>query len=89
MTDTNPSNITEAIKSDLTSISSDIAEAGFDQLLSDGFLKELPVIGSGFKMLGIARKILDAIFLKNIFKFLYQLKDIPLNQGSIYRKAGG
>ncbi len=78
MNDPNKANISESIKSDLTGISTEVAEAAFDQLLDDGFLKDIPVIGSVFKVFGIAKKILDANFLKNILKFLYQLKGIPL-----------
>jgi hypothetical protein len=80
MQDNNSVNISESVKSDLTDITTEIAEAGFDQLLSDGFLKDIPVIGSVFKMLGIAKKVLDANFLNNILKFLYQLKEIPVEQ---------
>jgi hypothetical protein len=58
-------------------ITSDLMEAGIDQLLDNGFLKDIPIIGIGFKLLGLGKNISDSVYAKKILKFLFELKDIP------------
>jgi len=70
--------ITETIsKSDLTNLSADYGEVLIDSFLKDGFLKEIPIIGTvlGLGKLGFA--INDYIFLKKMLGFLSNIKQVP------------
>lgn len=71
-------NIFDSIVSNqLTEISSDILEAEIDQLISNEFLKDIPIIGLGIKSFRLAQSISESFFMKKILRFLFQLKDIP------------
>ncbi|MEP0873697.1 hypothetical protein NDA01_28595 [Trichocoleus desertorum AS-A10] len=63
--------------SDLTAISSDIAEALLDQSLQEGIVHDVPILGSLINILKVGRTIQDRIFLKKVLQFLHQLQDVP------------
>ena len=65
---------------EIREITSELIEAGLDQFIDDGFLKDIPVIGSAFKMVNMTQKISDFFFTKKILKFLFEFKDISLEQ---------
>lgn len=65
---------------DLQELASGIAEASIDTLLDNGFLKELPVVGSMIALGRFGANVRDRLFLKKVLTFLNQLKDIPVEQ---------
>lgn len=71
----------DSIVSDkLSELASDAAELGLDSLLTDGVVKDIPVIGSLLKMAQVAMGIRENIFARKVLKFLTQLKDVPKEQ---------
>lgn len=62
---------------ELINITKDFAEVGLDSLLSDGILKDVPIIGTMFSLAKIGVSINDRIFCKKVLHFLFQIKDIP------------
>ena len=65
------------VKSDLSSVIVDSAEIGIDRLLSDGLLKEIPIVSSVVSIIKTTQSISNHLFLKKIVSFLVGLKDIP------------
>ena len=67
-------------KSDLTGIGKDIIEIGIDSILTDGVLKQIPVINvaTGFWKTGIA--IRDYRFITKILHFLNESSKLPQKQ---------
>jgi len=62
-------------KAELVDINSDIIEYGIDEVMSDGILKEIPIVSllnSGYK---IQKTIRTGLFIKRIIKFLFELSD--------------
>lgn len=64
----------------IAEITADITEAGFDQFLTDGLLKDIPILGTALKGFGLAKKIAEMVFFKKTLKFLYELKDVPIKE---------
>lgn len=54
----------------VTQIIGDLAEASLDNILDDGFIKELPVFGTLLNIIKTGYSIRDKIFAKKILKFL-------------------
>ncbi|MES2373425.1 MAG: hypothetical protein V4557_12645 [Bacteroidota bacterium] len=68
----------DSIVSDkLSELAADAAELGLDSLLADGVVKDIPVIGSLYKLAKVAMGIRENIFAKKVLKFLIELKGIP------------
>ena len=61
----------------LKDITIDGLELTLDSALSDGIIKEIPIIGSLYKSIKAAKGISEAIFTKKIFRFLFELKTVP------------
>lgn len=55
----------------------DAAEAALDDLMTDGVLKNVPIVGSLIKVAKAGFGISDYIFLKKVARFLYELRDVP------------
>jgi hypothetical protein len=73
--------LTETIRnSDLQNVSADLAEIVLDSMLSDGVLKDLPIVGSIIGLSKTALNIKDALFLKKIIHFLSELSEISTEQ---------
>ncbi|MDN3656822.1 hypothetical protein QWZ08_14340 [Ferruginibacter paludis] len=68
------------ISSELTNLTSGITEVGIDGLLENGILKDLPIVSSIISATKIGIAIKERIFLKKVLSFLYQVKDIPINE---------
>lgn len=64
------------IDDNLRDLTVDIAELSIDNLLSDGSLKDLPIVGDFAKLYSFGINVQDKLFLKKILSFLNQLKDI-------------
>ena len=58
----------------------DLAEASIDQLIQDGFLCDIPVLGSVLVAIRAARSFRDLLLAKKIGRFLLGLQTVPLNE---------
>lgn len=68
-------------KSDFEGLATDFSELAFDQLSElEGVAKDVPVIGSIIKFIRLGFTVKDILFLKKLGIFLWNLKDIPLNE---------
>ncbi len=63
--------------SSLEKLTSDILEVGIDQLITEGILREIPVIKSIFNITKIGLNINDKILTKKLLIFLFQIHSIP------------
>jgi len=79
-----PEQIIDSIYStELNEIAVDFAEFGMDQLLDEGALKEIPLIGPIVRLFKGALDIRDKIFIAKIARFLFSLS----NTGHIHRAS--
>ena len=63
---------------DLTETLAEVAQVGFDQLLSeDNVLRDIPVFGTVVRLAKTVGVIRDRIFLAKVLRFLARLGDIP------------
>ena len=62
--------------SDLPALSAELAEVGIDEFLSDGFLKDLPIVGSIQKMIKATRTVSDYLFAKKLMRFLVCVAEV-------------
>lgn len=72
--------INEGTSDNLKEIVIEGAEISLDHFLKEGVLKEIPFFGTLYKGLNAAFGIREAIFAKKVYKFLTQVKDIPLKE---------
>lgn len=63
--------------SNLIELTSDYAELIIDKIVDDGFLKDIPVIGSIINVVKFGNSVNQHFFAKKIYKFLFELKSIP------------
>ena len=78
----NPNKKLESVikDSDLPSLSKDFAEVAIDGLMDDGVLKDLPLVGSLVGLVKFGNSINKHLSAKKIYKFLFELHKIPLEQ---------
>ena len=70
--------IFEAVKSShLKEITKDLTETTMDQFFRDGFIKDIPIIGSIINIYNLSQNISNMFLTKKILKFLFELKNIP------------
>lgn len=55
----------------------DSAEAALDVAMNEGFLKELPVIGTAARLYGIGRHLREGIFFRKLVTFLREVSHVP------------
>lgn len=72
---------------ELGQLSSDISEAVIDSILKDGLLKELPIIGTVVGLFKFGVSFRERTYLRKIYKFLYQIKDISQNERESFNKS--
>lgn len=58
-------------------LTSDIVEMALDSVLSDGVIKDIPVIGSFMKLVSMGKNISGYLFARKLYEFYFNLKDIP------------
>ncbi|MBI1920306.1 MAG: hypothetical protein HYS23_04400 [Geobacter sp.] len=58
----------------------DLTEAGLDQVFVDGFLRDVPVIGTAYKIAELGKSISDRIFVTKLARFFKCIEDIPKNE---------
>jgi len=77
----NQLDIFQSIKSEaINELTPEILEAGFDFLIKSEVLKDIPVIGIGFKGYSLYRKITESFFTRKLLRFLFEIKNIPLEE---------
>jgi hypothetical protein len=82
-----PDQIVDSVYSpELNEVGIEITEIGFDCLLDDGVLKDLPVIGTIIKSIKGFVDIRDHIFIAKVAKFLFALKDTPLHHRESFKQ---
>jgi len=67
---------TGEIQNDLVSL----AEAGIDQLIETGFLRDVPVLGSVIGVIRAAGSVRDLLLAKKLGRFLLGLQTVPLKE---------
>lgn len=72
--------ILSSIASDLTSITKDVAEAAFDSITKDEFLKNIPLLNTLHSVVKAGIDVRERLFINKVLKFLFELKDIPVNK---------
>jgi len=72
---------------ELGQLTGDISEAAIDSILKDGLLKEVPIIGTIVSLFKIGVSFRERHYLKKIYKFLYQLKDISQKDREEFNKS--
>ena len=78
--DINFSIVTSIEYSGLEELTANVLEFSIDQMLQSGALREFPVVGAILALGKTGASIRDFLFLRKVFRFLYQLKDIPLEK---------
>ena len=69
------------IKNDsLKDLGTDYSELALDSFLNEGILKDIPFFGTLYKGLKGVLGIRDALFANKIYKFLMQIKTIPIEE---------
>lgn len=66
--------------SDLPSLSKDFAEVAVDGIMDDGVLRDLPLVGGLVGVIKFGNSINKYIAAKKIYKFLFELHNIPQEQ---------
>ncbi len=70
--------LTETLKnSDLHNVSFGLSETVIDSVMDNGFLKDLPIVGTIVGLGKSALSVKNLLFLKKILYFLSEIEDIP------------
>lgn len=64
----------------IINISSDLLEIGFDNLLNEEIIKDVPFLNTVYNVVKTGLNIRDRIFLKKIIRLLYNSKEVPVGQ---------
>lgn len=79
--DTIPKQIESVITSkELISLSEEYGEIAIDGFLDDGVLKDIPILGTAISLVTFGNSVNKKLFIKKIYKFLFQLRDIPVEK---------
>jgi hypothetical protein len=76
--------ITNVLKSDISQLSSELTETAIDSILSEGLLKDVPVVGTIAKIASMGQNIKDWFFTKKVCKFLLELDVIELEKRQMF-----
>lgn len=66
--------------SDLTHLATNLGEIAIDSVMEDGVLKDIPIIGSVINVIRFGNSLNKHFTIKKIYKFLFQLQDIPIEK---------
>ncbi len=73
-----PAKVVESVYSpELNNLALDLSEVGLDLFLDEGFIKDLPVVGTIVQLFKTGLDIRDRIFLAKVALFLFRLKEVP------------
>ena len=67
----------------------DLAEAGIDQLLKDGFLRDVPILGSVMGVIRATGSVRDLLLAKKLGRFLLALQSVPLDERERFHDSLG
>ena len=56
-----------------------------DQTFADGFLRDVPIIGTAYKMAMLGKSVSDHIFITKLARFLKALEDVPEHELASFR----
>lgn len=62
--------IGDEMKKDITDLSSELLEVGIDQILDEGILRDIPILGTAIRIADIAKSVRDRLFLYKVQLFL-------------------
>jgi hypothetical protein len=65
---------------EIINISSDLLEIGFDNLINEGIIKDIPFLNTVYNVVKTGLNIRDRIFLKKMIRLLYNTKEVPVVQ---------
>ena len=65
--------LTKSLVSDFGELTADFFEVGIDALMENDIVKEIPILGSVYKLSKIGLAIKEKHMLKKLYKFLYEL----------------
>lgn len=74
---------------DLQDAVGDLAEAGIDQLLKDGFLRDVPILGGVIGVIRAAGSVRDLLLAKKLGRFLLALQSVPLRERQRFHDSLG
>jgi hypothetical protein len=82
MTDNSPdTGLIEVIRADgVADAAAELAEAGLDQLMQDGFLRDVPLLGTVLGTFRAFRSIRDLMLAKKLGRFIRGLQAVPQEQ---------
>ncbi|MBS4068028.1 MAG: hypothetical protein KGZ62_05470 [Sulfurimonas sp.] len=66
--------------SDLQEVTTGLAEVFIDNLIKDGIVKDIPIIGTVVGFGKVIYGIREQLFLKKIIYFISEVKDIPADK---------
>jgi len=78
--DINFSIVTSIEYDGLEELTAGVLEFSLDQLLQNGVLREFPVVGAILALGKTGASVRDFLFLRKVFRFLYQLRDVSLEK---------
>ncbi len=67
----------------------DLAEAGLDQLLQAGFLRDVPILGNIVGAIRTAGSVRDLLLAKKLGRFMRALQDVPLAERETFERKLG
>jgi hypothetical protein len=68
------------LSQEVTDLAKDYSEIALDSILTDGIIKDIPIIGSIANLFKLGQSIRDRHLIKKIIKFLNRLSDIPVEE---------
>jgi len=72
---------------DLQDAMAELAEAGIDQLLQEGFLRDVAVLGFVVGVIRTAGSVRDLLLAKKLGRFLLALQSVPLNERQAFHDS--
>lgn len=69
-----------SLSDDITELLSDISEMGFDSILEEGVLQEIPVVKTVLNVWRVGVGIREVLFLRKLLAFLTDLQAVPMEQ---------
>lgn len=74
---------------DIQGAAAELAEAGLDQLLAEGFLRDVPILGTVLGVIRTAGAVRDLLLAKKLGLFLRALQSVPVNERKHFHDSLG
>ena len=72
--------LTRSLKTDLTNVSSGLAEAGIDSALESGLLKDIPVVNTLIGLYKSGVSLRERRYIQNLIAFLSEFNEISADK---------